>query len=113
MAISKKKELEKRRAEAAIRDFQGKVDSINGMLSDAASLRARAEDALRKFAAASEKAEESLKDLTRGMSEFDSQSQGAIGKLSTVNNLNVRLSRGILANFSRIKDLKTNAIIVS
>jgi hypothetical protein len=108
-----KKRVGKDTLDTRMREAQAEAAKVNEMFLEASVQRAKAEKILEQFLRASERVEGGLKDFSRKMGEVDERGLEDVRRLQTLNSLNVRMARGILSNFGRVRDMKANTLIVS
>jgi hypothetical protein len=99
--------------DALLREIQGEASRINDLFQQSSSHRSKVEKALEVFLKSSEENEGLLKDFSRKMGELDEKGAEEVHRVRVMNAFNVKMAKGILANFGRIRDLKTNSLIVS
>jgi hypothetical protein len=111
--MAEKKNTRKESYDRMVREIQADARRVNDLFQVSSSQRGALEKSLGLFVKASEEAEDHLKGLSNKMQEVDEQGADEIRRIRVVNASNLRLARSLMANFGRIRDLKSNSLIVS
>jgi len=111
--MADKKGTKKETYDRMAREIQVDASRVNGLFQVSSAQRGALEKSLGVFIKASEEAEDLLKSLSQKMQEVDEQGAEEIRRIRVVNASNLRLSKSLMANFGRIRDLKANSLIVS